>query len=154
MRNLLTVAPPAPPPSAAPAAAAAPLSGAQRAAAVNCQKLFNRLLRAEKIRFETGRAAINKASHRLLDRLAQTAGQCEAAQLRVEGHTDSRGKREMNLRLSRERAEAVVRYLTGKGVAAARLTAEGLGPDKPAGNNKTAAGRERNRRIEFKVQGL
>lgn len=153
VRNLLTVAPPPPPPPPTPVAPAV-LTGVQRTEAVNCQKLFNRLLGAEKIRFETGKANINKASHRLLDRLAQTAGKCEAAQIRVEGHTDSRGKRDMNLRLSRERAEAVVRYLTAKGVAATRLTAEGLGPDKPVGSNKTAAGRERNRRTEFKVQGL
>jgi len=86
--------------------------------------------------------------------LADTAGKYTAARIRVDGHTDSRGKRDMNLQLSRQRAEAVVRYLTDKGVAAARLTAEGLGPDKPVGSNKTAAGRERNRRTQFKVQGL
>ena len=60
----------------------------------------------------------------------------------------------MNLRLSRERAEAVVSFLRDKGVAADRLTGEGFGPDQPVANNKTPAGREKNRRTEFKVQGI
>ena len=147
VRNLLAVAPPAPPPPR-------PLSAVQRVEAVNCQKIFTTLLNAEKIRFKTGKADVSPASHRLLDRLVATAGKCPAARIRVEGHTDSSGARDMNLRLSRERAEAVVSYLRDKGVAADRLTGEGFGPDQPVANNKTPAGRETNRRTEFKVQGI
>jgi OmpA-OmpF porin, OOP family len=144
VRNLLTVAPPGPP----------PLTATQRVEAVNCQKEFTTLLSADKIRFQTAKADINPASHRLLDRLVAVAGKCPAARIQVEGHTDSQGARDMNLRLSRARAEAVVAYLKGKGIAAARLTSEGFGPDQPVGNNKTPAGREKNRRTEFKVQGI
>ena len=149
VNNLLTVARPGPTPAAPPA-----MSTAQRAEAVDCQKVFNRLLRAEKIRFETGKATISRASHKLLDRLAGAAGQCTAAQIQVEGHTDSRGPRTMNMKLSRSRAEAVVKYLESKGVSPGRLTAEGFGPDKPVASNRTAAGLDGNRRTEFKVRGL
>jgi OmpA-OmpF porin, OOP family len=147
VRNLLTVAPPGPPPPA-------PMTKTQRVEAVNCQKIFTTLLNAEKIRFQTGKSDISAASHRLLDRLVDTAGKCPAAQIQVEGHTDSVGAKEMNQRLSRARAEAVVAYLTQKGVAAGRLTAEGFGPDKPLAKNNTPAGREKNRRTEFKVRGI
>ena len=147
VNNLLTIAP-------TPATAPPAMSATQRVQAVNCQQAFNRMLQAEKIRFETGKAAINRASHKLLDRLAAAAGKCTGARIQVEGHTDSRGARAMNMKLSRSRAEAVVKYLESKGVAPSRLTAEGFGPDKPVASNKTAAGLERNRRTEFKVRGL
>lgn len=146
VRNLLTVAPPGPPPP--------PMSAVQRVEAVNCQKIFTTLLNAEKIRFQTGKADINPASHRLLGRLVETAGKCPAARIRVEGHTDSSGARDMNQKLSQQRAEAVVEYLKSKGMAAERLTSASLGPGQPLADNKTPAGREKNRRTEFKVQGI
>jgi OmpA-OmpF porin, OOP family len=147
VRNLLTVAPPGSPPPQ-------PLSAAERVEAVNCQKVFTALLRAEKIRFQSGKAVISPISYKLLDRLAEAAGKCPAARIQVEGHTDSSGAREMNMTLSRSRATAVVDYLKRKGVASSRLTSEGLGPDRPLTDNKTPAGREQNRRTEFKVPGL
>lgn len=147
VRNLLTVAPPGPPPPP-------PMSAVQRVEAVSCQKIFTTLLNTEKIRFQTSKADINPASHRLLDRLVDTAGKCPAARIRVEGHTDSSGARDMNRKLSQQRAEAVVAYLTGKGISAERLTSEGFGSGQPLADNKTPAGREKNRRTEFKVQGI
>ncbi len=147
VRNLLTVAPPGPPPPPT-------MSTVQRVEAVNCQKIFTTLLNAEKIRFQSGKADISPASHRLLNRLVDTAGKCPAARIPVEGHTDLSGARDMNQRLSRERAQAVVAYLARKGIAADRLTAEGFGPDQPVADNKTPARREKNRRTEFKVQGI
>lgn len=149
VNNLLTVAAAAPPAPKPPE-----MSATQRVAAVNCQKGFNAMLGAEKIQFATGRADIQRSSHRLLNRLADAASKCPAASIVVEGHTDSRGARDMNMKLSRSRAEAVVRYLEGRGVAASRLSAEGFGPDKPVAGNKTAAGMEKNRRTQFKVRGL
>jgi len=153
VRNRLTVTPSPPPPPAKPPVPSV-MTATQRTQAVTCQKMFTAALRREKIRFRTGKADISRASYRLLDRLAAAAGKCPAASIQVQGHTDSVGSREMNLRLSRERAESVVAYLTRKGVDASRLSAEGFGPDRPAGSNRTRAGRERNRRTEFKVQGL
>jgi outer membrane protein OmpA-like peptidoglycan-associated protein len=58
----------------------------------------------------------------------------------------------MNVRLSRDRAAAVVRYLVTKGIAPARLESEGYGPDRPIDTNETEEGRAKNRRVEFKIQ--
>jgi OOP family OmpA-OmpF porin len=69
----------------------------------------------------------------------------------VGGHTDSIGSDEYNLRLSQRRAEAVAAWLAAHGIAAARLTAKGFGESKPVADNRTAEGRQRNRRIEIVV---
>lgn len=73
--------------------------------------------------------------------------------LRVElgGHTDSMGDDAFNLSLSQRRADSVKQYLTGKGVAAARLEAKGYGEAQPIADNKTKAGRQENRRVELKI---
>jgi OOP family OmpA-OmpF porin len=72
-------------------------------------------------------------------------------QVEVGGHTDDRGGADNNMKLSQRRAEAVRTYLIGKGVAADRLTAVGYGQTKPIADNKSAAGRQKNRRVEFKI---
>ncbi|MBN8739978.1 MAG: hypothetical protein BGP24_23715 [Lysobacterales bacterium 69-70] len=72
-----------------------------------------------------------------------------ALKLTVEGHTDAVGAHEYNRRLSAQRAEAVVKALVGKGVAAARLQSAGLGATRPLAGNDTAEGRARNRRVEL-----
>ena len=71
--------------------------------------------------------------------------------MQIEGHTDSTGKAEMNMKLSRQRAESVKNYLTGKGVDASRLTAIGFGSSKPLQSNETVEGRRNNRRVELKL---
>jgi outer membrane protein OmpA-like peptidoglycan-associated protein len=71
--------------------------------------------------------------------------------LEVSGHTDNQGSADLNRRLSTERAEAVKSYLEANGVAPERLEARGFGPDKPVADNRTAAGRSKNRRIEFRL---
>ncbi len=68
--------------------------------------------------------------------------------LRIEGHTDDTGAADANLRLSQQRAEAVVAWLVGRGVDAGRLEAAGLGDAQPVADNATAAGRQTNRRVE------
>ncbi|HFC53630.1 MAG TPA: BON domain-containing protein [Gammaproteobacteria bacterium] len=121
------------------------------AAATGCQQRFNELLARQSIHFRTSSARISKRSYPLLDELAQVASECPEARIRIEGHTDSRGSERFNLNLSQARAESVVRYLIGKGVAASRLEAVGYGESRPVADNGTAAGRARNRRIEFNV---
>ena len=69
----------------------------------------------------------------------------------VQGHTDNRGSAAYNRELSQRRAQAVVKYLTDKGIAPERLDAKGFGPDRPVATNDTAEGRAQNRRVEFKV---
>jgi outer membrane protein OmpA-like peptidoglycan-associated protein len=71
--------------------------------------------------------------------------------IEISGHTDITGSPEINNRLSAERARAVVVYLTGKGIDRTRLTYKGYGSDQPVADNKTEAGRSKNRRVEFKI---
>lgn len=70
----------------------------------------------------------------------------------IEGHTDSQGKYAYNIDLSDRRAKSVMKWLTTKGgVEASRLEAKGFGPTRPVADNKTAAGRAKNRRVEFHI---
>jgi outer membrane protein OmpA-like peptidoglycan-associated protein len=101
--------------------------------------------------FKTAKAVILPRSFGLLDEVAAALGARPTLQVRVEGHTDSRGGRAYNLRLSQARADSVKAYLVGKGIGSDRMEAKGYGPDQPIDNNKTAAGRERNRRVEFMI---
>jgi outer membrane protein OmpA-like peptidoglycan-associated protein len=101
--------------------------------------------------FATGRATIMPRSFALLDEVADVLKTRSTMQVRVEGHTDTRGSRTSNMRLSQARADSVKAYVVGRGVEASRLVSVGFGPDKPIETNKTAAGRERNRRVEFVI---
>jgi OmpA-OmpF porin, OOP family len=69
----------------------------------------------------------------------------------VEGHTDSKGTDDYNLKLSMRRAAAVKAYLVQEGVADARLSTRGLGESQPVASNETDDGRAQNRRVELKV---
>src|SRR5262249_55197457 len=75
----------------------------------------------------------------------------EILKLRVEGHTDNRRAANDNLDLSRARAAAVRRFLIENGVDSKRLAAQGYGPDRPVSDNKDAAGRAKNNRIELMI---
>ena len=76
----------------------------------------------------------------------------EVRRLAVEGHTDSTGRKRSNQALSEGRARAVRDYLLGKGIEAERVEARGLGQSRPVADDRTAAGREKNRRVEFVVE--
>jgi outer membrane protein OmpA-like peptidoglycan-associated protein len=73
--------------------------------------------------------------------------------LQLEGHTDSVGTDDYNMKLSQERADAVRDFLTQQGVALPSITSVGLGKAAPVGSNDTAAGRQQNRRVELVVSG-
>jgi OmpA-OmpF porin, OOP family len=102
------------------------------------------------VQFETNSAELKTASYPVLDEIV--AGMKEQPELRVEiqGHTDSRGSKALNDRLSQQRAESVMAYLVSKGISRDRLTARGYGPDKPVASNDTVQGRAENRRVELK----
>jgi OOP family OmpA-OmpF porin len=69
--------------------------------------------------------------------------------LNIDGHTDNTGSASLNKALSLKRANAAKTYLEGRGVDGNRITTKGYGKDKPIATNKTAAGRAKNRRVEF-----
>jgi outer membrane protein OmpA-like peptidoglycan-associated protein len=103
------------------------------------------------IEFANGSATLKASSHRLLDRMAQTAIDCGTLRFRITGHTDGTS-RELGLGdLSQDRAEAAAEYMTAKGVARERLLTVGAGSSQPAADNSTVAGQARNRRIEITV---
>jgi OmpA-OmpF porin, OOP family len=104
------------------------------------------------VHFEYNKAAIQKRSFKLLDEVARVINaHPELQHIRIEGHTDDKGNEAYNKKLSQDRAEAVQRYLTQKGVAEGRLEAVGFGEENPIAENNTDAGRSKNRRVEFKI---
>jgi outer membrane protein OmpA-like peptidoglycan-associated protein len=106
----------------------------------------------EKILFASNKSTIDKRSFGLLDDIAKVLAKYPGVKkIQVEGHTDSDGKDDANLKLSQDRVDAVVKYLVGKGVAAERLVAKGFGETKPVGDNATKEGKEANRRVEFQI---
>lgn len=122
---------------------------APRKLVVEAEKGELRLL--EPVQFETATADIKEVSYPLLDEVVGVMTDAPDIHLAVHGHTDSRGSQAYNRELSQRRAQAVVQYLTKKGVAARRLTAQGFGPDKPIASNDTDEGRASNRRVEFRI---
>ena len=118
-----------------------------------CQQEFDGFLATQQIEFATSSARIEPSSYSLLAMLAAIARNCEA-NIQVIGHTDGEGDRRKNIALSRERAASVKLYLVRSGVATERIEAIGYGESRPIADNDTAAGREQNRRIEFRVSGI
>jgi OOP family OmpA-OmpF porin len=105
----------------------------------------------EGITFATAKATIRPASKPTLDKAAAILADNPSVLIRIEGHTDDRGKRTRNLALSLERADAVRQYLVAKGISPERMITVGHGPDVPRDTNTTGPGRARNRRIEFHI---
>lgn len=103
------------------------------------------------IEFETGKATIKKKSYPLLDQIATIFIENSNYIIEVQGHTDNVGKPDYNLKLSDDRAKAVMKYMVDKGVPAERMSAHGYGMDMPIADNATKAGRAKNRRVEFKI---
>lgn len=106
---------------------------------------------ARNIQFETGKATIKPVSYKILDEVASILKEYPYYDVNVDGHTDNVGKPASNLKLSQERAAAAVAYLVSKGIPANRLVSAGYGDTKPVADNKTAAGRAQNRRVEFNL---
>jgi len=99
--------------------------------------------------FALGQAIIRLESFDTLDRTLERLTLCPDEHVRVEGHSDSTGPEDLNLQLSRDRAAAVRTYLVEAGIDAARVTAAGLGGERPIATNDTRAGRVLNRRVEI-----
>ena len=100
--------------------------------------------------FEPNSTSLAPASAPALDSLLELLRAYPGFRIRVTGHTDNTGRPQVNLRLSRERAAAVVDWLAARGIEPARLIAQGYGATQPVADNGTEAGRARNRRIEIR----
>jgi outer membrane protein OmpA-like peptidoglycan-associated protein len=105
------------------------------------------------VQFATGAATLNPNAREGLARFAGIVGVYPSLTFKVEGHTDITGSAETNRNLSLARATTVRDYLIGQGVNAASIQVEGLGPDRPVGDNATSEGRARNRRVEIILTG-
>lgn len=115
------------------------------------QPSINKILLEKKIEFETGKNILLPQSIPVLEAVRSALTQAPQLAIRIEGHTDSDGKPEANRALSHARAEAVVAWLAGHGIAKDHMTAFGFGADKPIAPNNTAEGRSKNRRVEITV---
>ncbi len=104
---------------------------------------------AKNILFATGSAKLLPKSFKSLNEVAKIMADDNSLKLAIDGHTDNTGSMDKNQALSQSRADAVKAYLTSKGVDESRMTATGHGQDSPVGDNKTAAGRTKNRRVEM-----
>lgn len=106
---------------------------------------------AKVVLFDIGKATLRPESSKVLDQIFDYLNKYKSSKFVVEGHTDSTGNKVKNQKLSQDRAEAVKAYLVRKGVAANRLQSKGYGQEKPIATNKTAKGRQNNRRVEINL---
>ncbi|MCA9689993.1 MAG: OmpA family protein, partial [Myxococcales bacterium] len=103
------------------------------------------------IYFDVDKDTIKPRSKPILDRAVTVLTEFSDTRIRIEGHTDTDGSHEHNMDLSKRRAESVKRYFVEHGIDASRIETEGYGPDVPIADNKSAKGKAKNRRIEFKL---
>jgi OOP family OmpA-OmpF porin len=101
------------------------------------------------IQFDTGKAVVKPKYFSEIKKVADFMTQYPDARAVIEGHTDNVGKEAANIKLSQRRADAIKKILVEKyGIDGARLKAVGYGPNKPIASNKTAGGRQKNRRVD------
>lgn len=118
-----------------------------------CVTAINDTMKASKITFAPGSAQIELSSGKTVDKIAEILKTCPDVAMEIGGYTDSQGREEMNKALSQRRAEAVLSALLARRVLTTNLTAHGYGEENPIADNGTEAGREANRRIEFRLIG-
>jgi OOP family OmpA-OmpF porin len=116
-----------------------------------CVDRINAILAAGKIAFEPSSAEISASAEATIEAIANIAQQCDRVQMEIGGHTDSQGREIMNEELSQQRADAVLLALQQRRVRTRNFTAKGYGEAEPIADNGSEAGREANRRIEFKL---
>lgn len=126
---------------------------AQLPTPARCKDWISEILAERKITFDAGSTTVTGESAEVLDEIAEVLRGCGRMSMEVAGHTDSQGRLETNMRLSQQRAEAVIAGLLARGALVSEFEAKGYGPEFPIADNGTEAGREANRRIEFSLIG-
>lgn len=104
------------------------------------------------VQFETGKAKLKSSSYAVLDEIVEILRQYPDYKLAISGHTDDVGDEDENQELSEQRAKACYDYLIFRGIKPERLLYAGFGEYRPIADNKTAEGRELNRRVEFELR--
>ncbi|WP_254448568.1 OmpA family protein [Spirosoma rhododendri] len=103
------------------------------------------------ILFDVNSYSLKPATKRQLDDFAQTLNKYPDTDIRIEGHADATGPEDYNLKLSRERANAVGDYLKTQNITSGRLDEIGYGEEQPIADNSTESGRSKNRRVDIAV---
>lgn len=103
------------------------------------------------ILFSTGKSDLNASSKAALLKFANSLKATAETDITIYGHTDNTGSRDLNLKLSNDRAASVARYLNSNGVQNDRMKTEGKAFDLPVADNSTSAGRAQNRRVEIYI---
>jgi outer membrane protein OmpA-like peptidoglycan-associated protein len=101
--------------------------------------------------FDTNKSAVKGASATTLDKLAGILKEYPNSNILVEGHTDSAGPEDYNMKLSEQRAESVTNYLISQGIDGNRFTTKWYGEDQPVADNTTTEGKAKNRRVELAI---
>ncbi|WP_161889272.1 OmpA family protein [Pontibacter russatus] len=113
-----------------------------------------KVIELRNVLFETASSKIAKSSFSELNLLTKYLQDNPSVEIEIAGHTDSVGDESYNLRLSQDRADAIGKYLIDKGTEAKRLTMKGYGKEVPVASNETMEGRQKNRRVEFRITKL
>lgn len=101
------------------------------------------------IEFESGSDNIKPSSLNVLNQILQEVTTSDGLKVGIYGHTDNTGSDEINIPLSKHRADAVVKYLVSKGLESSRFESEGFGSTQPVADNNTASGKAKNRRVQI-----
>jgi OmpA-OmpF porin, OOP family len=105
----------------------------------------------QNIFFDVDKYELQEKSKTELQKISRFLNENPSVRVEISGHTDNVGSPAYNKQLSEKRAQSVYQYLTANGIDPKRLVPRGFGPEKPVSSNETEAGRQSNRRIEFKI---
>ncbi len=138
-------------PEPAPSVVETPTATDQQMVATDQQMVATIAEASSVVSFYTASIVLTDESKTVLDKVAALMGNNPTKRLGIIGHTDALGDADSNVELSFARARACAAYLADKGVASARIDAAGMGEQMPLASNQTEQGRERNRRVEFRL---
>lgn len=111
----------------------------------------DQVIRLENLIFDQGKAIINPESYTELNQLAATMRDNDEMEIQLEGHTDWRGNKKLNMRLSEDRVEAVKNYLVTMGIDKKRIRTKAFGGSQPITKEKSLEASEVNRRVEVRI---
>lgn len=109
------------------------------------------ILNENTVNFNFDSAELTSSASSNLDKIVKVFKQNPKTHIMIYGYTDSVGKDEYNMKLSRSRANAVKAYMGSKGIGAKRITSQGMGEADPIASNDTKEGQAKNRRVEFAI---